>query len=121
MQSTLNGYEINTGADITISPKTFAYGTLEADTDSWLLARDDVIALDVGLLDSFDGSLEHKTVSVVGTIGIPRIAPGITKLIVEKLASHDAIKRRAYEIYESSLGGSADDNWVRAERELLNI
>lgn len=105
---------------MTTSPKTFAYGTLEADTDSWLLTRDDVIALDVGLLESFDGSLEHKTVSVVGTMGIPKAA-GITKLIVEKLASHDAIKRRAYEIHESGERGSAADHWLRAERELLNL
>jgi hypothetical protein len=106
---------------MTIRPKTFAYGTLEADTDSWLLAADHVIALDVGLLDSFDGSLEHKTVSVVGTMGSPKTAPGITKLIVEKLASHDAIKRRAYEIYESGQRGSAADHWLRAERELLSM
>lgn len=106
---------------MTTSPKTFAYGTLEADSDSWLLAADHVIALNVDLLDGFDGSLEHKIVSVVGTMGNPRSSPGTTKLIVEKLASHDAIKRRAYEIYESGLGGSADDNWVRAEREILNM
>jgi len=68
---------------MTISPKTFAYGTLEADTDSWLLAAEHVMALDVDLLDSFDGSLEHKTVSVVSTMSIPRTAPGITKFIVK--------------------------------------
>ena len=104
-----------------MSPKTFAYGTLEADSDSWLLAAENVIALDVGLLDGFDGSLEHKSVSVVGTMGIPGTAPGITKLIVEKLASHDAIRRRAYEIYKSGQRGSAADHWLRAERELLNL
>ena len=86
-----------------------------------MLAREDVIALHVVLLDSFDGSLEHRTVGVVGTMGIPRTAPGITKLIVEKLASHEAIKRRAYDIYESGQGGSAADHWLRAERELLNL
>ena len=58
-----------------MSPKTVAYGTLGADTDSWLLAADHVIALNVDLLDGFDGSLEHKIVSVVGTMGIPRTAP----------------------------------------------
>ena len=104
-----------------MSTKTFAYGKLEADTDSWLLAADQVVALDVGLLDSFDGSLEHKSVSVVGTMGIPKTAPGITKLVVEKLASHDAIKSRAYAIYESDPNGSAADHWLRAERELLDM
>jgi hypothetical protein len=32
--------------------------------------------------------------------------------------SHDQIARRAYEIWASGQGGSAFDNWVRAEREL---
>ena len=103
---------------MTTPSKTFAYGTLEANTDSWLLAREQVIALDVNLLASFDGSLEHKTVSVVGTMGIPKSSLDI-KLIVEKLASHDAIRQRAYEISQSSPGTFANDNWLRAERELL--
>jgi len=101
--------------------KTFAYGKLEADTNSWLLASDHVIALDVNSLKSFDGSLEHKTVSVVGTMGIPKTAPGITKLIVENMVSHDAIKRKAYEIYLSGQRGSDTDQWLRAEHELLNM
>lgn len=101
--------------------KTFAYGKLEASTDSWLLASNDVIALDINLLKSFDGSLEHKTVSVVGTMGIPKTAPGLTKLIVEQLASHDAIKKRANEIYRSGKPGSDVDHWLQAEQELLNL
>jgi len=101
--------------------KTFAYGKLEADTDSWLLASDHVIALDVNLLKSFDSSLEHKTVSVVGTFGIPKTAPGITKLIVENMTSHDAIKKRAYEIYKSGQYGTDTDHWLHAEHELLNL
>lgn len=100
--------------------KTFAYGILEADTDSWLLAADHVIALDVNSLKSFDRSLEHKTVSVVGAIGIPKTSPGITKLIVENMASHDAIKKRAFEIYQSGQHGSDADHWLNAEHELLN-
>ena len=106
---------------MTMSQKIFAYGTVRADTDSWLLVTDHTIALDVNLLDSFDGSLEHQTVSVVGTMGIPESAPGQTKLIVERLASHDEIKRRAYEIYESGQQGAAADHWLRAERECLNM
>lgn len=101
--------------------KTFAYGKLESDTDSWLLASDHVIVLDVNSLKSFDGSLAHKTVSVVGTMGIPKTAPGINKLIVENMASHDAIKKRAFEIFQSGQFGSDADHWLRAEHELLNI
>ena len=32
--------------------------------------------------------------------------------------TYDQIARRAYEIYASGSGGSADENWHRAEREL---
>ena len=36
----------------------------------------------------------------------------------KKEISHDAIARRAYEIWQSGKGGSDYDNWIRAEREL---
>jgi hypothetical protein len=32
--------------------------------------------------------------------------------------SHEAIAKRAYEIWKSGKGGSQYDNWLRAEREL---
>jgi len=32
--------------------------------------------------------------------------------------SYDQIARRAYEIWKSGKGGSQDENWFRAEREL---
>ncbi len=63
-----------------------------------------------------DLSLEHKTVSVVGKMDIPPSAPGIVKLIVEKLVSHDYIAKRAFETYKSGRGGSAD--WsISSKRE----
>jgi hypothetical protein len=33
-------------------------------------------------------------------------------------ADEEAIRRRAYELHESGEGGSAEDNWLRAEGEL---
>lgn len=35
--------------------------------------------------------------------------------------SHDMIAQRAYDIYLSGAGGSQDDNWHRAERELRGL
>jgi len=32
--------------------------------------------------------------------------------------TNEMIAKRAYEIYASGQGGSADENWLRAEREL---
>jgi hypothetical protein len=101
------------------SEKVFAYGILESDTDTWLLRRPaKFILLDVPF--PFDLSLVHKDVSAIGTMGQPPSAPGITKLLVEKLVGHEAIAVRAFEIYSSGHGGSSEDNWLRAERELLH-
>jgi Protein of unknown function (DUF2934) len=95
--------------------RTFAYGDLEENGDTWLLmTRDRMIFLDATL---FDLSLEHKTVSVIGKMGV---VSGFNKLIVEKIVPHETIAKRAYEIYDSGHGGSADDNWFHAERELLS-
>jgi hypothetical protein len=33
--------------------------------------------------------------------------------------THDAIERRAYEIYVAEAGGSPFEHWLRAERELV--
>jgi hypothetical protein len=35
--------------------------------------------------------------------------------------TQDQIARRAYEIWKSGKGGSQDENWFRAERELRGI
>jgi len=99
-------------------PKTFAYGILDENGDTWFLRKpDEFILLDAPF--NLDLSLQHKSVSVIGKMGVPPSAPGITKLLIEKLASHEDIAKRAYEIYSSGHGGSAVDDWLRAERELL--
>jgi hypothetical protein len=104
---------------MTTGDRTIAYGTLEDNGDTWFLMRpDSMILLDVPFV--VDDSLEHKTVSVIGKFGIPANSPGINKLIVERLVSHNDIAKRAYEIYKSARRGSAD-NCLRAERELLEL
>ena len=35
--------------------------------------------------------------------------------------TYDQIARRAYEIWQSGKGGSQDENWYRAERELRGM
>lgn len=67
-----------------------------------------------------DDALQHKTVSVIGAMGIPPSSPGITKLIVEQIVPHAAIAINAYALYQSGLG-NADDNWYRAEQNLLGL
>jgi hypothetical protein len=98
--------------------KIIEYGTLDANTDTWLLKRPDrFILVDAPFL--VDTSLRHKTVSILGRMGIPDSAPGITKLIADKMVGHEAIAIKAFDLYRSGRGGSAQDHWLRAERELL--
>jgi len=46
---------------------------------------------------------------------IPKPAPTLSP---RREITHEMIARRAYEIYASGKGGSEQDNWHRAEREL---
>ena len=99
--------------------RTLAFGQLETDGDTWFLVKPDrFVLLDAALADN---ALEHKVVSVFGTMGVQPSSPGILKLIVERIASHDAIARRAYEIFESDRGGPSSEHWLRAERDLLGM
>ena len=38
--------------------------------------------------------------------------------VTPRQVTHEQIARRAYEIFKSGTGGSTEDNWFRAEREL---
>ena len=86
------------------TPKTFAYGILDEDRDTWFLRQPhQFLLLDAPFI--IDLALKHKVVSVIGTMGVPESALGITKLIIEKLASHDEVAIRAFEIYLSGQAG----------------
>lgn len=56
------------------------------------------------------------TSTAVRNTAIPRIATPAAKEI-----TRDQIARRAYEISQSSLCGTCDENWFRAERELRGM
>ncbi|WON73553.1 neuraminidase-like domain-containing protein [Nitrosospira sp. Is2] len=102
---------------MTVSSRIYAKGTLERNRDTWLLVtQEGTILVEVTLPDL---SLDQKAVSIIGTIGISSGTPGTVRLIVEKLASHDEITKKAYEIYMSGQGGTSEENWSRAEQELL--
>lgn len=104
---------------MTTNSRIFAFGQLEEDGDTWFLIKPGgILLLDAALSDN---TLEHKTVSVVGKMGFPPSSPGILKLIVENLVPHDDIAIRAFDIFKSGTGGTQDDNWFRAEGELLKM
>ena len=48
---------------------------------------------------------------------VPKAAT-VAPSAVKKEVTYEMIARRAYEIYLSGTGGSSEDNWHRAEREL---
>lgn len=68
-----------------------------------------------------DSPRRTSLVSVVGKMGIPPSAPGITKLVVDGILRHEAITIRAFEIFKSRTEESQDDLWFRTEGELLNV
>ena len=102
----------------TTEPRIMDYGTIRASTDSWLLVREEVRLLHIPF--DFDPSMEGETVSVIGRMGTPEGSTH-TQLIVEKMALQDDIAAHAHGIHKSGHGGSVEDNWLRAERELLGI
>ncbi|MGH7179253.1 MAG: DUF2934 domain-containing protein [Tepidisphaeraceae bacterium] len=53
----------------------------------------------------------------VRNTAIPKATP-MNPAPQRKTIAHDQIARRAYEIYLSGKGGTPDENWLRAEREL---
>jgi hypothetical protein len=53
----------------------------------------------------------------VRNTAVPRAA-SIARIVEPKEITFDLIAKRAYEIHCSGTGGSQDDNWFRAEREL---
>ena len=101
-----------------VKSKVIDYGVLHASSDTWLLVREHVQPLHIPF--DFDISMEGKMVSVIGKMGKPK-GSSETRLIVEKMVLHKDIAARAEKIHQTGQGGSAQDDWVRAERELLGV
>ena len=97
---------------------TFAYGTLEAHGDTWFLRTCDGLML-VNVPVLFDPTFANQTVSILGRMGVSPDACLTPILIAARIVTHEVIARRAYEISRSAPGGSAEDHWWHAERELL--
>ncbi len=56
--------------------------------------------------------------STPAPVSSPVRATPVPKATKPVVITHEAIAKRAYEIYASGTGGSEHDNWTRAEREL---
>lgn len=78
--------------------------------------RIDTIPLDFA---SFEG-LDHRLVTIVGQVE-SRPSRGVEQpwVVAEKIVAHGNIADRAYNIHLSGQGGSAQQDWLRAEEELF--
>ncbi len=99
-------------------------GKLQFTTDNFLLAPPNLSG-SVPFIDvSFpftDDHFNHQQVSILGRMGERTISGSIKvrSLIAKKVVLQSDIALRAFDIWRSESGGSALDNWLRAERELL--
>lgn len=103
------------------SPRIFVGTLTMAEGQLVLVAAEGRYLLDVHGSLVADRQFHGRRVSILGYQGeqTPASAAAVTSITVMKLVSHDAVSLRAYEIYESRLGGCAVDNWLRAQWELL--
>ncbi len=74
-----------------------------------------------------ENPFNHQRASVLGHIGErsltgdPNSFPRVRSLIATKAVLQSDIALRAFNFFQSGHGGSALDNWLRAERELLGV
>jgi hypothetical protein len=74
-----------------------------------------------------ENPFNHQHASVLGHMGersldgIPNSSLRVRSLIAKKAVLQSDIALRAFNFFQSGRGGSAVDNWLRAERELLGI
>jgi hypothetical protein len=88
-----------------------ASGTLDENGDTWFLVQpNNFLSLDAPF--EVDEWLRHKAVSAIGHMGIPESAPGITKLIVDRIVLLERIAQRAFAIFQSGSLLSKGDHWL---------
>ncbi len=65
---------------------------------------------------SFKSNSGSRSTSPARNTPIPKAAPAAKRTL-----THEAIAKRAYEIFASGKGGSQVENWLRAESELKSM
>jgi len=59
-----------------------------------------------------------KPASAAQRVAAPQAAAPVPATPSSLVITHEMIARRAYQIWQSGRGGSAEQNWAQAEREL---
>lgn len=107
------------------------HGNIGATTDLLFLVNGNVVG-QVGLHSKVgDNDLAlalgkaADTFERIAVIGIflerEPITSSLPKFLVEQFALHDEIAQRAFAISQSEESGAPEQNWIRAEQELLGI
>jgi|SRR5450755_4126340 len=106
-------------------------GTFILTTDDFLLNPDNrdlppftdlTLPLDLQLLPDLEARFSKHRVSILGRVGTRSLGSlEILTLLVDKMVLQAEIARRAFAIFEAGQAGSALDNWLRAERQLLGL
>ncbi|REG82336.1 hypothetical protein [Algoriphagus antarcticus] len=77
---------------------TIAHGTLGVDTDTYfLITPQQMLLIDAAF--NIENALIGQHVSVIGKKGVPSNAPGITKLLADRIIGHKSIAIRAFDIF----------------------
>jgi hypothetical protein len=109
------------------------HGNLGATTDFWFLAngnvpdhqivivgKDERVELDLSEAEGRPGDL--PAVTVLGHFDREVARPDrLRRFIIARCVPHRAIAERAFAIFASKNSGSPEDNWLRAEREALEL
>lgn len=111
----------------TDEPAVKVFGEVAASGGSFFIEKGSVpegqlqLVLDKGkkqLADRLPG-YGGQFVTVLGTYGKAKKTDKYPTFVVQNLASHDEIARRAYDLSHHN-PTTVTDNWLRAENELLN-
>ena len=103
------------------APRVFCGMLVMAGERFHLHAAEQTYVLDAGSPFVVDRRLHGQRVSILGYLTEQTLAEEVPAeaIVAMKIVSHEAIARRAYEIHEACREGCAVDNWLRAQRELL--
>lgn len=107
-----------------VSPPTKVYGQLQEEDTTYFIKTGNVPHGQLQLLypkelaDQMAG-YRGQYVSISGELSKKNKADTFATLSIQKIVSHDQIGQRAYELSQQN-PDSHEDNWLRAENELLS-
>ncbi|WP_206107874.1 DUF2934 domain-containing protein [Paludisphaera rhizosphaerae] len=113
--------------------RTMFHGNLDMSTDAFFLINGTAPNHLLLLSDGTSPGQEPGVLETVNSRPTPHVSivgrfltegevdgPG-PRFVLEKFVTHESIAGRAFEIFTSSGSGSAEADWLRAERELLGL